>query len=1199
MSTTIDTLVIDIQSTSNNAAGEIERLAGALEKIKKTTISSTAIKNLKSLSDTLAGFKDTSNATGSIEKLAGALERLKTIGSVGGIANSIKKLGDNLQSIDNVNIDSVAPQIERVAAALAPLSAVKAGGINTMMNGLKKLGEVTKSLDDETIAAFTERIEKLNEKLEPLSQKMSTIKSGFTAINAGARTASGGVKKLGDNVNATTLNMASMVTVVQGVISALQPVIRLLTNAISQAIEWDGIAARFGRGFGASAEETYAWIQRLNKEMGINVQQFMQYSSVYATMLTGFGVAIEDAGKMALGYTELTYDIWAGYNDVYKNFGDAAEAVKSAIAGEVEPVRRAGFTIVESTLEQTAANHGLSISLEKATEAQKSYLRYLTLVDQAHAQGLVGTYAKEMNTAEGVMRTLSQQVKSLSQAFGSLFLPILVRIIPYVQAFVELLTDAVRWLAGLFGIDLQPVDWSGYGEGVGGVAESAQEATGALGSAAKAAKDLKNATTGIDELNIISPPSASGGSGGGGGAGGSGFDGLDVDSLWDESIFDNVQSKVAELKETVKNALLDLVPIAAGLATALAGLKLTNLLDDLDLADTKWSKLSKGITVAGIALVVGKLVWDFTGAYLEDGNWASFLGALGTTAIGAGLAYKFAGKGGLGFTLLVSGTVMLSRLAFDLSEGTVDFGDPETWITLFTGGIETIIGGIFTWKVFGPAIKSGFGKITASISAWLAGGGAATVTGALSAAAPYVAIAAAIVGGIVLAFVDYDFTDIGYTIGEKIGSALRAVGDWFVDVGKAILDGLKAAFNWVKENLEIEDIWDVLAVIFVPGELWRRIEPEITEMFTSIEEWINEKIENLKGNINEFFGGFFDGLFDGLGVDMSWADKFAEFFDIEYTDIIEAIVKPSSIGEHIMTGIKKGIDSSASLSAIRDKLSGMWTTAKNWWDTKKEVLKEYTPTIGSIKDKVSSAWTAAKNWWNNSKAALASYTPSIGSIKNSLSSAWTSAKSWWDKSKAKLSTYTPSIGSIKSKLSSAWTTAKNWWNKSKGSMSYTPTIGSIKSKLESAWKTAKSWWSKNVKLSIPSLSFKVAYSKPSGYTQKAIVKALGLDGWPKLSFAANGGLFDAGSLIWAGERGAEIVANAGGGKTGVMNVAQMQDAVYEGVYAAMAAVMGTSSGGGNTQAVNVYLDGKQIYGAMEQHRKERGASLMGNQVYSY
>ena len=102
-----------------------------------------------------------------------------------------------------------------------------------------------------------------------------------------------------------------------------------------------------------------------------------------------------------------------------------------------------------------------------------------------------------------------------------------------------------------------------------------------------------------------------------------------------------------------------------------------------------------------------------------------------------------------------------------------------------------------------------------------------------------------------------------------------------------------------------------------------------------------------------------------------------------------------------------------------------------------------------------------------------------------------------------------------------------------------------------------------------------------------------------MTAAAAGGIFDAGSLIWAGERGAEVVANAGGGKTGVMNVQQMSDAVFEGVYAAVMAANRASHGEGGAQSINVYLDGKQITAAVEKRQRERGANIMGNQVYNY
>ena len=143
-------------------------------------------------------------------------------------------------------------------------------------------------------------------------------------------------------------------------------------------------------------------------------------------------------------------------------------------------------------------------------------------MDQAHAQNLVGTYAREMNTAEGMMRTFSQQLKTLAQTFGSLFLPILVKVMPWLSAFVELLGEGIIYMAGLFGIEIQPVDFSGFTGGsstgvsgledVGSAAEdtkdSLDDTKDAVKDTTEALKDLKKATIGIDYGWLCSLPSS-------------------------------------------------------------------------------------------------------------------------------------------------------------------------------------------------------------------------------------------------------------------------------------------------------------------------------------------------------------------------------------------------------------------------------------------------------------------------------------------------------------------------------------------------------------------------------------------------------------------------------------------------------------------------------------------------------------------
>ena len=1113
MSTTIDKLQIEIESTSGNAAKGIDDLAKSLAALKKSGTISVAVKNLNNLSDALHKLPNVHPASNALRTLANSIEKLKGVGSISGTVTSLGKLPGALKSLSNINLDKVAPQIQRIADAMAPLAGVKAGGLGTLVNGLARLDKVTESLDDDTIGKFAQKVELLTQKLGPLSEKMTSIKAGFAAINSGARSASASVDNLGDEVNVTTLNMSNMITVIQGVIAALQPIIRLLADSIGAAMEWDGIKYQFGNAFGEQADEYYEKITKITEALYINKQAFMENSAMATSMLVGFGVDKSDAREMGLGYTELAYDIWAAFNNVYKTLDGAdgaMAAVRSAIAGEVEPIRRAGFTIVDSQLAITAANHGLAYSTTEATEAQKSYLRYLTLVDQAQKKGIVGTYAREMETAEGMMRTFSQQLKSLAQAFGSLFLPILVKVMPYLQAFVELLADGVRWIAALFGVEIQDIGdtWHDYTSGVAEAATNTDGVTDSLKDATKAAKELKNATIGIDELNVISPNNAAGGAGadgGGVGGAGSGYPGLDVGSLWDQSIFDGIQQDVDEIKEKMEKWL----PVVGALATLIAGLRLNKLLKDIKAIEKvgdafKWIKefflaaKTMAPEVGWLAALFPKLSgWLSSIATAVAGLTAPAWAAIAAVIVAVGSAIYFVVKNWQ-----------------ELKVAVVDF---------FNENIAPKLQEIVEhFKKIGDALGPLWTNILKPV---------------IDAVVSFVKnIDWAKVGGAILKFVE----GIGALVVAVFGGQIAG----FMSAGIALWENLIQTLSGVIQT--IRGVVDFIIAVFTGGD-------------------IEGAFKKIVAGVKDVWGGIIGAVIDPVvALFKGVVDWFKKMWDVLVghsivPDTVDAIVKWfTSLPSKIFGSIEKFA------TGIVDKFKGLWSKLVSWWNGKTK-LSTYTPSIGSIKDKLSSAWTTAKNWWSKSKSALSKYTPSIGSIKD--------------------------------KLSSAWTTAKNWWNKSKGSMSYTPSIGSIKDKIVSAWNSAKKWWNTNAKLST-----KLNISVPKLTVNWGEISALGKKfKYPKsfsVKFAAEGGVFDQGSLIWAGENGAEIVANAAGNKTGVMNVQQMQDAVYEGVYAAMSAVMRGSEGGGE-QSINIYLDGRQITAAVEKRQRERGASIMGNEVYAY
>lgn len=1109
-------------------------------------------------------------AAANIDQLADALTRLKSAGSLTKVTNNLTKLSGALSVIQG---NSAGIQgITSLAGAMSSLSTIaKPSGLNSALNSLKKIPEIVNNLDEGTLTTFAARMEQLSKALTPLATQIDKVASSFarlpsqvsktvTATNRMARAnreAEDSFEDLGEGINSASHNMATGLFNLQSVIGIVHTIRDALTGVISQAIEWDGIQYRFGRAFGEDAEEVLEYVEKVTSALQINKQEFMQQSSLYGSLLAGFGVEQEKATEISLGLTELSYDIWAANNDRYKTIEDAAEAVRSAITGEIEPIRNAGIPLTEASMQEYLDSIGMAhIRMSNLSEASKAQVRYATMVNAAMNQGIVGTYAFEMKTAEGAVRTLSQQVKSLSQAFGSIFIPILSAVIPWVSAFVSIIYKAVAAVAALFNIPFFKINWGGssgtkgLSSGLSDVAKNAGSAGKAIGGAAGAAKELQDYTMGFDELNIIDPPSAGGGGGGGGGAGGGVGEGLDLDleRLWDDSVLAQASRQVDEITEKIENFAREhklLLGAIGSLAGFLAFMKVLRGLNSL-----------LGVTKS-IAMVK-------TAFSALDDVFKKFKGPK-----------KIFTTGWIGnFT---SGLKMLKQ-------GHISFKDFLLGITGGTGTQNFFASAKDLAIRIGSSFTSALKKLPKILSK-----GVKAIPG-------WGWVIGAIIEILTLAIVDYDFTDMGYKLGHALGTAFKkvgewlgAAGDWISGVGKAVLDGLNSAWEWVKEEFDINSVFEGILLMLNPAALITKVVPKLieigAEVLPGIWEGIKKGWNNFWGNIKEFIDGFIKGWKDALGI-ASPSKVFAD------------------IGKDIIEGL---------LNGVKDR----WKAVQNWFNTNvapkltiaywKEkvsgIKKGISDKISEIKGDIEGVWNKVKTWFNTNvapKLTVSYWKEKFSSISQGLQSKWTEAKSWWDNNKPSLTSVKTVIDSIKDKLSTAWSDAKAWWDNKKPSLNkLTFSLDSITTALQSAWTSAKAWWDANVKLRIPSISLKVSYQTSGlGAVKSAIVKALKLPGWPSLSFAAAGGVFSKGSMIWAGEAGPEVVANARGGRTGVMNMEQLQSAVSAGVYSAVVAAMSQTQGG--SQAVNVYLDGKQIYSSVKKTEAERGMTLMGNQLgYAY
>lgn len=699
----IQGLEFQIQENSAGAVAGLENLKKALSGLKSVTGNSvkgldSTSKSIRELKNALSGLNsgDMSRKLTQIASGLRALEQVRGVKISSSIPNQLNALNAALKNVRWTDGDKIRTLVD----GLRPLSELGRANMTSFINQLGKLPALIDELEKADVDKFTRQMKELAAAMKPFADEMQKVSNGFSAFPSRIQKLIASTDRYNNSVNRATTGTKAWSNALTGIklstiLYASNRIGAALAGYMYQASEWEGIMYRFGRAFSEEAEENYKWINRLNAELQINVQQFMQYASIYGTMLKGFGVAQKDAAAMAMNYTELTYDIWAGYNDIYKSFEDAAVAVRSAIAGEVEPIRRAGFTIVDSQLKITAANYGIAYSTQSASEELKSYLRYLTLIDQAKAQDLIGTYAREMTTAEGLMRTLRQQLTSLSQAFGSFLLPALVKVLPYVQAFVELIGEAIAALAQLFGIDLKPVDF-----GVSSGASAAGDMADNLGDAAGAAKKLKQYTAGFDELNVFDPNQGAGGAGAG--VSGGGYEGeFDIGKLWDESIFENINSQVDELKENLKGVLSTVTSIAAGILAwkvakdFLAALKLLKELNSKNFA------FKLDFKVLGLSMFLADLK-EFE-RYLKD-----FLDNGPTFQNVAGMISSFAGMVGDALIMLgglkVGGALKVIQGIGEIVIGISDIAEngvnAENALTVIRGLTNIAIGiGVFTGNI--------------------------------------------------------------------------------------------------------------------------------------------------------------------------------------------------------------------------------------------------------------------------------------------------------------------------------------------------------------------------------------------------------------------------------------------------------------------------------------------------------------------
>lgn len=985
----VDQLYIDIQAKATKANDSIDKLVEKLDKLSGSI-------------GKLNGSSLTGLANG-VQKLGTAMQTMNQVKTA-----DFTRLAKNLQKLGNINVtalNSAASSLSHLTRAFNNLGMISqnAQQVGEMAKNLSKLGSksvqqaITNipslAIEMKNLMTTLSKSPQVSQNIIQMTNALANLASQGNKIKSASNTLNGGFNRTNSAMTKTaktTLTLAGVFGKFYASYFWLIRGIKSLWKSIESSMDYMETLNYFEASFGQVAESAVSqWeeagydsaqayynsfstkakqlMQKMTgfsvtgsgmlqsgtgKSLGIDPNTLMQYQAMFGQMSNSIGITAETSLKLSNALTMIGADLASVKNmDFNKVWTDMA----SGLAGMSRTLDKYGVNIRNVNLQQKLNELGIQANIQALNQNDKALLRTIILLDSTRYAW--GDLAETIDNPANQLRMLQNNFSNLSRTIGNIFLPIVAKVLPYVNALVVALQKLAEYIVSLLGFE--GFEWGGSSGGNSDVMsdlyDSIEETGGALDNATGKAKKLKKQLQGFDELNVINTQDDSGGSSGG--VGGGINTGLlegaldkileEYQKAWDEA-YTNMENrvqvfanKISKVLEPVKKLFTDIAigdwfAVGEDTSNIVSGIFnfFANAIDSVD-----WNTLGHniGLYLAGInwtAILssIGNLIWQALKATIE--LWSSSFSAapIETGIISAIALLKWTSLGAIvsrGITKAIA-TKLGIEIAKDAGIGTVLRAGLLKKIVEALSIIGTNIGlfieGIFSGFSFLEALKYAFPKI----------GELATMTGnwVKTVAVPTLA-----------------------SVGGKLASAIS--GPWGIAIAAAFAGILLIVTNWD-------------AVYEFAGKAWKKV----VEIFEQAGEWFDT---NVITPIISLFEGLFDRVgqfFEGLWiitqavwiVASSWFDQ----------NVVQPIVSS-------FAPIVKSISDFFSIAL--NNIKSVWSSVSTWFNNTiinpvKNAFKSACDTIGGF---FSNLWAGIKKGVVNAmNAAIGGIEKGINFIVNGI-----------------------------------------------------------------------------------------------------------------------------------------------------------------------------------------------------------------------
>lgn len=506
--------------------------------------------------------------------------------------------------------------------------------------------------------------------------------------------------------------------------------------------------------------------------LGLDITQVTNFEAQIAQMTNSVGMMGEASIATSKAMTMLAGDMSSLTNmpldTVMKNFS-------SGLSGAAMAVKKYGMDISVAALQETALGLGVKKNVSDMTQAEKEYLRVITMLQQSKVAW--GDLAKTINSPANQFRMLKSNIKQCGLMLSRLFMPVIEKVLPWLNAMAMAVKDLMKHIGDLFGLKFKSIGGSSSDDtssSYDDVSDSADNAADSINNAADAQKKFNKQLQGFDKLNNLTTNETSkgdndSGKGNTGDTSGVLSDALinaveDYEKRWNEA-FKSMTSDADKLKEKIETLFKNAWDTGDG--TEIGEALATTLNKGIDWVNENTSKWAKGL----------KKITSIMGTSLN------------------GFVEKFKWKG-LGKAI---GNSIKAAL-----EAETNFFKKVNWVNLGKGLSKTLNSAIKT-GVLQSYFKSMASKLRAAIE---------TAFGAIT---------------------TFDFKGLGNALGQGINDFFKTMNkknkqtglNGWQELGKSLSDGIKGIADSITTALDTVDweqvgqaIADFIGAIDWGGVVW-------------------------------------------------------------------------------------------------------------------------------------------------------------------------------------------------------------------------------------------------------------------------------------------------------------------------------------------------------------------------------------------